>query len=207
MNREVDLYLVDGCGRCKLYQTPECKVHTFAEELKALRAILLRTELTEELKWSQPCYTYDGANVLLLTTFKDRCVLSFLKGSLMKDPAEILEKPGEHSRAGRFIRFTSLARVEELESVIFDYVTEAIEIEKAGLKVDFEKGRDIDYPEELQEMFDEDPPFEDAFDALTPGRRRGYLIHFTGAKQSKTRSSRIEKSKPKIFEGKGFHDR
>jgi len=207
MNPEVDLYLRDGCMRCELGGTPDCKVVDWIKELKELRRILLETELVEEVKWSVPCYTYKGKNILLMSALKDACTLSFFKGSLLKDPEGILTKPGEHSQAARYLRFTNIKDILELEATIKAYVAEAIEIEKAGLKVEFKDTVDFDVPEELQTRLDEDPALKMAFEALTPGRQRGYLLYFSGAKQSTTREARIDKFIPWILEGKGIHDR
>ncbi|MEZ4684065.1 MAG: YdeI/OmpD-associated family protein [Caldilineaceae bacterium] len=206
-NPEVDLYLAEGCGRCPLWRTPDCKVHPWAEELAALRLILLDTALTEELKWKVPCYTFEGNNILIMSAFKEYCSLSFFKGALLQDPEGILEKPGENTQAGRLIRFTDVQRIVDLASTIKVYIAEAIEVEKAGLDVEYKKVSDFDVPDELVDVFDEDPQFREAFDALTPGRQRGYLLHFAGAKQSKTRKARIKKYREQIFDGKGMHDR
>lgn len=207
MNPKIDNYIAEGCGRCPLVSTPGCKVNTWREELKQLRQILLETELTEELKWSFPCYTYENANIVMITAFKDNCTLSFFKGVLLKDPHNILVQQGKNTQAARVIRFTSVDEIVELESVIKDYIAEAIEVEKSGLKVEYKDTSQFDFPDELLSMFEDDPAFSAAFEALTPGRQRGYLLHFSSAKQSKTRVSRIEKCKPMIFEGKGLHDR
>jgi uncharacterized protein YdeI (YjbR/CyaY-like superfamily) len=137
---------------------------------------------------------------------KDYCAVGFLKGSLLDDPDGILVMPGENSRAGRYVRFTGVDEVEALEPVLREYIGRAIEVEKAGLKVDFKSTAEFEIPAELQARFDESPPFKAAFDALTPGRQRGYLLYFSGAKQSKTRASRIEKHRERILDGKGIHD-
>lgn len=205
MNPEVDLYLEQGCGRCPLVGTPECKVHDWEEELKQLRLIILESGLTEEVKWSVPCYTYQGSNVLILSAFKNYCSVSFFKGSLLKDPRKVLLKPGKNSQAARLFKYTSVAQITDSEHILKDYIREAIEIEKSGEKVKFKKNPEP-VPEELQAKFDEDPALQEAFEALTPGRQRGYIIHFSGAKQSSTRQRRIEKYITKIKEGKGFHD-
>lgn len=207
MNPKVDDYFAVGCGRCPLGNTPECKVHNWQEEMKLLRQILLDCGLIEEVKWSVPCYTVGNGNVVILSAFKAYCSLSFFKGALLKDPEGVLVQPSKHSQAARLIKFTDVAQVVEMESILKDTIYEAIEVEKAGLKVDFSQKDELEYPEELQNKFDEDPALEAAFEALTLGRQRGYVLHFSGAKQSKTRVSRIEKCIPKIFEGKGFHDR
>lgn len=203
----VDQYLIQGCMRCSLGNTPDCKVHRWSEELKLLRDIISDTDLVEEVKWSQPCYTYNDKNVLIMAVFKDYAFISFFKGSLLKDKSNLLHSPGENSQAVRQFRFTSPEQVAELESEIKAYINEAIEIEKSGKKVEFKKDSYKEIPEELQDKFNDDPAFEQAFLSLTPGRQRGYVLHFSGAKQSATRTSRIEKQMDRIFEGKGMHDR
>ncbi len=205
MNPKVDTYLIDGCGRCPLYQTPQCKVHTWQAELKGLRKLVLECGLHEEYKWSQPCYTYQRSNVLLVSAFKEYAFISFFKGSLLKDPYEILVKPGKSSQASRLIRITSALQIDEMESIIKAYIHKAIELEKKGLKVQFEKNLEP-IPEELQKKLDEDPDFRKAFEALTPGRQRGYILHFSQPKQSKTRVARIEKCMSKILKGEGLND-
>lgn len=207
MNSKVDDYLAVGCGRCPLGGTPDCKVHLWPDELNTARRILLETELTEDLKWGVPCYTYDGGNVAMLSALKGFCSLSFFKGVLLKDPENVLVPPGPNSQSDRLMRFTDVDRVLELEAVIKAYVQEAIEVERAGLKVPFKDTSQFEFPDELISAFEHDPAFAAAFESLTPGRQRSYLLHFSSAKQSKTRVSRIEKAMPKIFEGKGFHDR
>lgn len=206
MNPQVDLYLKDGCGRCKLYTTPQCKTITWQEELKALRKIVLACELTEELKWKQPCYTYNNANVLMIAAFKERCVINFFKGALLKDPKNILEFPGENSQSAKWIQFTAVNDILKLESTIKAYIKEAIELEKSGAKVELKKTADYEVPQELKTKFKENPAFEKAFNSLTPGRQRGYLLFFAAAKQPATRITRIEKYTPQIFEGKGMND-
>lgn len=207
MNPAIDAYLSDGCGRCDLYNTPNCKVHTWTQELIALRGIVLECGFTEELKWSMPCYTFNGKNVLILAAFKDFCSLNFFKGSLLKDEDNVLDKPGENSQASRFYKFTSIQEVEDQRDRIKAYLFEAIEIEKAGLKVAFKDNNQLEYCDELNEVLEANPDIKEAFEALTPGRRRGYNLHFSGAKQSSTRMARINKYIPHILAGKGFHDR
>ncbi|MBI1389443.1 MAG: hypothetical protein GC154_13450 [bacterium] len=204
-NPKVDPYFTEGCGRCPLVSTPQCKVNTWREELLKLRAILLGCGLTEELKWKMPCYTFEKRNVVILSAFKDFCSINFVKGVLLKDPANLLTKPGENTQAGRLIRFTSVQQIDELEPAVKDYLQEAIEVEKAGLKAPIQKNPEP-IPDELQQKLDENPALKTAFFALTPGRQRGYILHFSQPKQSKTRVSRIEKCMPKILEGKGFFD-
>ncbi|TNE56475.1 MAG: hypothetical protein EP344_12380 [Bacteroidetes bacterium] len=206
MNPQVDLYFTEGCGRCPLGGTPDCKVHKWPDILEQLRLIVLDCGLTEEIKWGVPCYTNEGNNILLLSAFKDYCSLSFFKGALLQDPIGILEMPGPNSQAARLIRFTDAQKVLELEPILKTYIAAAIEVEKSGLKVQFKKNPEP-VPEELQQKLDEDPVFRAAFEALTPGRQRGYILHFSAPKQSKTRESRIEKCMPQILSGKGLHDR
>lgn len=206
MNPQIDVYLREGCGRCPLGGTPNCKVHLWTAELVQLRRISLACGLTEELKWSQPCYTYDGANVLIVSALKECSVLGFFKGALLRDEAGLLSKPGENSQAVRQFRFTGVAEILDLEALIKAYIFEAIEIEKKGLKVKLKETPEP-IPDELAAKFAEVPALQTAFEALTAGRQRGYILYFSKPKQSKTRTSRIEKYMDKIFEGKGFHDR
>ena len=205
MNSKVDRYLTDGCGRCQLGGTPQCKVNHWREEMKELRKILLDCQLTEELKWSVPCYTFQNSNIVLMSAFKEYCALSFFKGALLKDANGILVRPGEHSQAARQIRFTKVSEIVKLESILSAYIGEAIEIEKTGLKVDFKKNPEP-IPEEFQNKLDEIPDLNSAFHALTPGRQRAYILYFSAPKQSKTRKSRIEKYIPQILNGKGIND-
>jgi uncharacterized protein YdeI (YjbR/CyaY-like superfamily) len=205
MNKSVDNYLLEGCGRCPLGGTPDCKVHKWISELKLLRMIVLESGLAEECKWGVPCYTFDNGNVLLVSAFKDYCSISFFKGSLLKDDKKLLEKPGKNSQAARLLKFSIVEEIKEVETDIKSYIREAIEIEKSGLKVNFNKNPEP-VPEELEKKFEEDPLLKTAFDALTPGRQRGYIIYFSAPRQSKTRVERIEKSIGKILNGEGLHD-
>ncbi len=175
-------------------------------EMTKLRAILLQCPLTEELKWGKPCYTLEGKNVVLIVGFKEYCALLFGKGALFKDPKGILIQPTENTRATRQIRFTGIEEIKNLERVLKAYVDEAIAVEKSGLEVTYKKVTEFKLPEELQSAFKESPALKKAFLALTPGRQRGYILYFSGAKQSKTREARIEKCTPQIFDGKGLND-
>jgi uncharacterized protein YdeI (YjbR/CyaY-like superfamily) len=206
MNPQVDTYLIEGCGRCDLYRTPQCKVHNWPQELAYLRRIVLECGLTEEYKWSQPCYTFQGNNVLIVTAFKDYATISFFKGSLLKDPENHLVKPGESSQAARQLRFTDTKQIEAIEPVIKAFIFEAIKVEKAGLKVEFKKDLEP-MPEELEQILAVDEELKTAFEALTPGRQRGYILYFSKPKQAKTRISRIEKCIPKILNGEGLNDK
>ncbi len=203
----VDEYLATGCGRCSHWNTPACKVHAWHDELTRLRSIVLACGLTEELKWKVPCYTSEGRNVVLISAFKEYCALSFFKGALLKDPKGILSLPGENSQAGRLVRFTSIREIAALEPTLKAYIQEAVAIEKAGLKVPLKSITERTIPEELQRKLDELPALKAAFNALTPGRQRGYLLHFSAPKQSQTREARVEKCIPQILEGKGMQDK
>ena len=206
MNPKVDSYLVVGCGRCTLVNTPECKVHTWTEEMKLLRNILLDSGLTEEVKWSMPCYTSEKRNIVLMSAFKEYCALSFFKGALLKDAKGILIQQTENTQSARQIRFTGVEEIEEMEHVLKGYIAEAIEVEKAGLKVELKKTSEFKMPEEFQNKLDENPDLKTAFEALTPGRQRAYLLYFSTPKQSKTRVARVEKYIPQILNGKGLND-
>ncbi|RKQ42496.1 uncharacterized protein YdeI (YjbR/CyaY-like superfamily) [Roseivirga pacifica] len=177
------------------------------EAYRALRNIAQETGLQEELKWGKPCYTHKGANVFLIHGFKTYCAILFHKGALLKDPDNILVQQTKNVQAARQLRFTSAEQIVAIRDTIKSYIFEAIEVEKAGLKVPMKKTTEFEMPEELQEAFDHDADFKSAFEALTPGRQRGYLLHFSQPKQSKTRISRIEKCAPLIFEGKGWNER
>jgi len=175
-------------------------------ELEALRAILLEAGLTEDIKWRAPCYTHNGANLVIIGAEKDNVVLSFLKGVLLKDEHHILQCPGENSRIAKKVDYRSMDDIQRQADIIRAYVREAIALEDAGVKVDLTQDRELPIPEELQAIFDQDSAFEEAFFALTPGRQRGWLIHFNSAKQSKTRTTRIEKARPRIHQGLGWND-
>jgi uncharacterized protein YdeI (YjbR/CyaY-like superfamily) len=177
-------------------------VTKWQDEMVKLRAIVLDCGLSEDFKWHQPCYTFDNGIVVLITPFKDYCALAFFKGSLLKDPKGILVSPGPNSRSMRQIRLTGVQQIAEREPVLKSYIQEAIEIEKAGLRV--QKDASLSIPEEFQRKLDESGALKAAFNALTPGRRRAYLMHFSQPKQSKTREARIEKCVPQILEGKGL---
>lgn len=205
-NKQVDNYLIDGCGRCKLYATPQCKVNNWKTELNVLRDIILGCGLTEELKWSMPCYTFENKNVLILAAFKDYCSISFFKGALLKDAKKLLSTPGENSQAARLFKFTHLKEIEKISSSIKAYIKEAIELEKQGKKIEFKQSAEDLMIEELETAFKKNAALKKAFYALTPGRQRGYLLFFSQAKQSATRLSRIDKCTAAILKGKGLHD-
>jgi len=189
MNPKVDGYL----RRAKKWQ----------QEMKKLRRISLDCGLTEELKWGKPCYTFQKSNIVIIQGFKEFCALLFTKGALLKDPKGILKKFGW--QAPRRIPFTNVREIVEMEPVLKAYIREAMEVEKAGLKVTLRKNPEP-IPEELQNKLDESPALKAAFEALTPGRQRGYILYFSRAKQSKTRESRVEKCMRQILNGKGLND-
>jgi uncharacterized protein YdeI (YjbR/CyaY-like superfamily) len=175
------------------------------EEFEALRTIALGFPFTEELKWYQACYTLEGKNVILIHGFKEYCALMFFKGALLKDPERILATPGQH-QAARQIRFTDAREISEKKPIVKAYIREAIEVEKAGLKVKLKKTAEFKVPEEFQKKLSEAPALKAAFRALTPGRQRQYLFHFSQPKQSKTREARVEKCMPAILQGRGLTD-
>ncbi|MDQ6422265.1 YdeI family protein [Paenibacillus sp. LHD-117] len=192
MNPKVDGFLI--------------KAKNWKEEFEELRKIVLDCELTEDFKWMHPCYTFEGKNIVLIHGFKDYCALLFHKGALLKDAHGILIQQTENVQAARQIRFTSVQQIEEMQLIIKAYIDEAIEVEKAGLQVEYKKTTEYIIPEELENKFVEIPDLKTAFEALTPGRQRAYIFHFSEPKQSKTRDSRIEKYLPHILDGKGLND-
>nr|WP_201712800.1 YdeI family protein [Rossellomorea arthrocnemi] len=176
------------------------------EETERLRSIILDCDLTEEFKWMHPCYTFENKNVVLIHGFKEYCALLFHKGALLKDSHGILIQQTENVQAARQIRFTSSQEIIEMKPILRDYIQEAIEVEKAGLEVELKKTEEYSIPEELQQKFDELPELKTAFEALTPGRQRAYILYISKAKQSKTRESRVEKYVQHILDGKGLND-
>lgn len=192
MNPKVDFYFT--------------KAKKWQKELEKLRTIVLDCGLTEELKWGVPCYTHKKANVALLHTFKEYCAILFVKGALLNDADDILIQQTENTQAARQIRFTSVQEIDEMIDELKAYIFEAIEVEKAGLKVDFKQNIELVFCDEFQDKLAENPELKNAFDELTPGRQRGYNLFFSAAKQAKTRDSRIEKSIPQILNGKGLNE-
>ncbi|MBT9187027.1 DUF1801 domain-containing protein [Zobellia russellii] len=192
MNPKVDEFL-NGLGQ-------------WQEELKRLHELILDCGLAEDFKWNHPCYTYKGKNIVLIHGFKNYCALLFNKGALLQDAAQILIQQTEHTRSARQIRFTNVAEIENQKTIIKQYILEAVEVEKLGLKLKVKKVADFETPDELIEKFKENPEFEKAFKKLTPGRQKGYLLHFSKAKQATTRIARIEKNTDRIFEGYGLND-
>src|SRR6202521_982793 len=192
MNPKVDFYF----SKAKKWQ----------KELERLRTIVLDCGLTEELKWGVPCYTFQKSNIVLIHVFKDYCALLFFKGALLKDANGILIQQTENVQAARQVRFTNVREIVEMEPILKAYIHEAIEVEKTGLKVDLKKTTEFIIPEEFQKKLDEIPALKTAFDALTPGRQRAYLLYFSAPKQSKTRESRVEKCMQQILNGNGLND-
>jgi uncharacterized protein YdeI (YjbR/CyaY-like superfamily) len=182
------------------------KLKKWQPEFTALRKILLDCGLEEDFKWKQPCYTFQQSNIVIIGSYKEFCVLSFLKGSLLQDAQGILSKPGENSQSARVIRFTSVAEILKMETLLRAYIQEAIIVEQSGLKVAFKEITDHSIPEELQLKLDDNPVLNAAFKSLTPGRQRAYYLYFSAPKQSKTRESRIEKYTQQIIDGKGIND-
>ncbi len=181
------------------------KLENWQEELEALRMIILDCGLTEELKWGVPCYSFQNTNIVIIGGLKDSCVLSFFKGNLLNDAEGILQKPGENTQTVRLIRFTSVKEIVRMERVLKAYIYEAIEVEEAGLKVKLKKNPEP-IPEEFQKKLDKKPALKAAFEALTPGRQRAYILYFSAPKQSKTREARVEKYIKQILDGKGFNE-
>lgn len=192
-NDKVDAFL----GRAKDWQ----------EEFVALREIISGSDdLTEDFKWGQPCYTLDGRNVVLMHGFKEYCALLFFKGALMKDPKNLLIQQTENVQAARQIRFKGLAEITKNKTALKSYIKDAVALEKSGAKVELKKTAEFSFPEELEHKMDDLPALRTAFEELTPGRQRAYLLHFSSAKQAKTRESRIEKCVQRILDGKGLDD-
>ena len=182
------------------------KAGQWQEEYRKLRTILLDSGLTEDLKWGVPCYTLDNKNVVIMHGFKEYCGLLFVKGVLLKDDKNILITQTENVQAARHVRFTNVREIDRLKAVLKAYIKEAIEAEIAGLKVNYKKTAEFTMPDEFQTRLEENPALHEAFEALTPGRQRAYLLYFSAPKQSKTREARVEKSVPRILKGKGLND-
>ncbi len=178
----------------------------WGEEFKKLRMIVLDCQLTEELKWGVPCYTFQNSNIVLMHGFKEYCALLFVKGALLKDVNGILIQQTENVQAARQVRFTNVREIDKLETILKAYIYEAIEVEKSGLKVKYKKAAEFPIAEEFQTKLDENPELDNAFYALTPGRQRAYLLYFSTPKQSKTREARVEKCMEQILNGKGLND-
>ena len=182
------------------------KEKKWADEFDELRKIILGCQLTEEVKWGKPCYTFQGNNILLIHGFKHYCAILFFKGALLKDDSAVLIQQTENVQSGRQIRFTDVEEIIAMKTLLAAYIQEAIDIETAGLKVIFKKQSDYPIPEELQSSLDESPGLKKAFAELTPGRQRAYILYFSAPKQAKTRTARVEKCAPQILKGKGLND-
>jgi uncharacterized protein YdeI (YjbR/CyaY-like superfamily) len=193
MNPKVDVYLSNA--------------KKWRKESEKLRMIILDCQLTEELKWGKPCYTFQKNNIVIILPLKAYCTLLFCKGALLNDANGILIKPTENTQAARQIRLTNVREIVEMETILKAYIYEAIEVEKAGLKVNYKKTSEFIIPEEFHKKLDEIPALKTAFDALTPGRQRAYILYFCAPKQSKTRESRVKKCMQQILNGKGLNDR
>ena len=182
------------------------KEKNWKNEMKLLREILLESGLTEEFKWRQPCYTHMGNNIAILGSFKASCVVSFFKGVHLRDEAQILQFAGENSQTAKLLRFTSSSEIEKYKHLIISYLREAVLLEEMGVKAKTDPTPAQPIPDELLTIWQQDKPFKKAFDALTPGRQRAYLMFFNAAKQSATRTDRINKYIPRILDGKGIND-
>lgn len=206
LNSKVDRYLIDGCMQCKLGATPDCKIKNWRSSLDFLRNLILNCGLKEDFKWMHPCYTYNNKNIVLMHVFNEYCALLFPKGVLLVDKSSILVQQTENTQSARQMRFKSIDDIVAQESIIKDYILEAIELEKLGKKVHLKSTADFEIPVELENKFGELPAFKNAFYSLTPGRQRGYLLHFAQPKQSTTRTLRIEKQLDNIIKGKGLNE-
>ena len=182
------------------------KANKWQSALEKLRKVVLDCGLTEELKWGVPCYTFEKSNIILIHVFKEYCAILFVKGTLLNDSSGILIQQTENVQAARQIRFTDVSEVIEMKTILKTYIYEAIEVEKAGLKVELKKPSEFQISEEFQKKLDEIPELKTAFEALTPGRQRAYLLHFSAPKQAKTRESKVSICMPKILNGKGLND-
>jgi uncharacterized protein YdeI (YjbR/CyaY-like superfamily) len=192
MNPKVDFYFI--------------KAKKWKKEFETLRSIVLDCQLTEELKWGNPCYTFEKKNIVLIHGFKNYCALLLFKGALLKDPKGILVQQTENVQSARQIRFTNVQEIIKLKATLKSYIYEAVKVEEAGLKVDFKKTSDFEVPEEFQSKLDKSRALKNAFSSLTPGRQRAYLFYFSSAKQSKTRAARVEKYMDQIMDGRGMDD-
>lgn len=204
MTSKADIYFNLGCGRCSKMATPQCKVHLWDDGLATLRQIVQSSGLTEDLKWGHPCYTHAGKNIVLIAAYNESMVLSFFKGALLRDDQNLLVRQGENTQSARVLRWTDPSLIRASEKLILDLISQAIEIEKSGTKA--KASEKMPYPAELLHKFAEQPDLQDAFEKLTPGRQRAYLLFIDGAKQSQTKISRIEKWIPAILAGKGMND-
>ncbi|MBC9955450.1 YdeI/OmpD-associated family protein [Yimella sp. cx-51] len=202
MITEVEDYFTKGCGRCERFDTPDCSTRRWIDDINALRALLLSEGLSEHVKWGHPTYMHADRNVAILGAFREDHRLTFMDGALLDDPEQLLEPAGPNSQHPTLIRFTALGQVAEREDAIMAYVREAMKNAERGLRAPQEK-REVELPEELVEALASDPELSEAFDALTPGRRKSWAIQIGSAKQAKTRAARAAKARDKILAGKG----
>jgi uncharacterized protein YdeI (YjbR/CyaY-like superfamily) len=193
-----------GWGGAEAMRSPY--VAKWQKEIDKLRKICLDCDLVEEIKWSQPCFTFEKKNVVIVGAYKESCNLAFFKGALLKDVKHVLEKIGEHTQAARWIKFTSVKEITALQATLKSYIYEAILLEESGQKVEKKKPSEYAVPEELRALLDGDPVLKAAYEALTPGRRKSYMFHINGAKQAKTRATRAERCIPLILSGRGFNE-
>lgn len=205
-NTSVDSYLAEGCGRCELFRTPQCKVHRWADALRSLRAQIRETGLIEVMKWGAPCYTLDGHNILMISALRDSCVLSFFRGAEIDDPRGLLAPAGPNSRYARLLRFTSQEEVAARRAEISAFIADAIALQRAGSRPAIESAPEP-VPDALAARLAASPGLAAAFEALTPGRRRSHILHVAGAKQAETRARRVDQCAPKILAGKGYNER
>lgn len=207
MTTSIQQFFDEGCGRCELSLTPQCKAKKWLHEIKLLRELLLSLELDEEVKWGFPCYSQEGKNIVMLGALKDCCTLSFFKGALLQEKFKFLEKAGPNSEVARLIKFDDTEKIKSMWGQLEMLVRAAIEVEKSGKKIERTILNEQDWPDELLEVMAETPGLKKAFQALTPGRQRGYIIHFSSAKTASTRKNRIQKYIDQILIGKGWNDR
>lgn len=201
----INNFLQVGCGRCEYVGTPKCKVLIWNSEVIELRNILKTTELVEEYKWSVPCYTINGKNVVILSALKNSATLNFFKGELIEDKYHKLVSPGPNSQSGKYLKFKNITEILDNKEIILYYIHSAIEIEKSGRSVDYKAKNELVYPEELLDIFSKNEELKAKFEELTPGKKRAYILHFTAPKQSKTKIGRIEKQIPNILKGNAFN--
>ena len=207
-NPDVSGYFKEGCGRCNLHATPDCRVHLWPGALAALREIALESGLNEMRKWGVPCYVNEkGKNVALIGAFKGHCLISFFQGALLHDPERVLESPGSNSQSNRQMRFTTTEQVHAAKGVLSRFLAEAIANEAQGKRVELKKPAEYDIPAEFEHSLDSDEALAAAFEKLTPGRRRAYLMHFSQPKKAETRKHRIDKATENILNGVGLNDK
>lgn len=204
-NTSVDSFLQEGCGRCDLYQTPQCKVHLWTNELQLLRELVRQTELVEEMKWGFPCYTLNGRNVLMLAALREFCAISFLNGAALVDESGLLQSPGPNSRYARYLTFTSTSQISQSQLQIAELIEQAIQFARSGKKFT-PPNEERPVPAELSARLESDPQLQQAFDELTPGRQRSHLIYIEQAKSTDARERRVERCIPKILIGKGYNE-